>query len=93
MKSILYTTQSDPETVCAMLAAVRCMAKLSGDLEISLRIALSSETCKRCQRVCEMFVEPTGVCTICWSILILNTAVEQLKKSFERPNPQHNSEA
>jgi hypothetical protein len=88
---MLYTTQSDPETVCAMLAAVRCMARLSGDLEISLRIALSGEKCERCRRVCEMFVEPAGVCTICWSILILNTAVQQLKESFEGPNPHHNS--
>jgi hypothetical protein len=90
MKSILCTTQSDPDSVCAMLAAVRCMATLNGDSEISLRIALSGEKCERCQRVCEMFIEPAGVCTICWSILVLYTTVRHLRKPFERANSQHN---
>ena len=31
---------------------------LQRDSEISLRIALSGEKCERCQRVCEMFIEP-----------------------------------
>jgi hypothetical protein len=84
MKSILNTTQYDPGSVCAILAAVRFMATLNRDSEISLRIALSGEKCERCQRVCEMFIEPPGVCTICWSILVLDTAVRQLKKPSER---------
>lgn len=83
MKSVLYTTQTDPESVLAILAAVRCMANMIGDTQISLRIALSAEECARCRRVSEMFVEPAAVCTVCWSILVLNAAVGWLKEPFK----------
>jgi len=89
MKSILSTSQTDPEWLSAMLAALRCMARLHGDSELSLRIALSGEKCERCQRVSEALIEPPGVCVICWSILILNKAVKQLNKPFEGINSQH----
>jgi hypothetical protein len=93
MKSLLFRTQIDPESVGALLAAVRCLAKLTGDTEISLRIALSGEKCERCECLCETFIEPAGVCTICWSILILSNAVEQLTKPFERVSSRHASDA
>jgi hypothetical protein len=67
---------------------------LHGNLEWGFRnqlaIALSGEKCERCQRVCEMFIEPAGVCTICWSILVLYTTVRQFRKLFERANSEHN---
>jgi hypothetical protein len=62
-----------------MFAAVRSMATLTGDFHISLRIALSGEECRQCHCECEMFVEPVDVCTVCWSILVLNTSVRSLK--------------
>jgi hypothetical protein len=80
MKSALYATKSDPQSICLMLAVVRAVANITGDSEISLRIALFGEKCDRCQRVCDMFIEPAGVCTVCWSILILGNASNQLKK-------------
>ncbi len=58
------------------------MATLIGDPHISLRIALSSTECARCGYISEMFVEPAGVCTVCWSILVLNAAVASLNKPF-----------
>jgi hypothetical protein len=82
MKSVLYTTQTDPESVLAILAAVRCMANMIGDTQISLRIALSAEECARCRRVSEIFVEPAGICVACWSILVLNAAVGRLKEGL-----------
>jgi hypothetical protein len=30
-----------------------------------------------------MFIEPAGVCTVCWSILGLNGAMAWLKKPFD----------
>jgi hypothetical protein len=80
---VLNTTQADPQSVLAILAAVRCMATLTGDSYVSLRISLSGEECKRCRRVSELFVEPIGVCTVCWSILVLNAAVGWLKEPFK----------
>lgn len=79
MNSILYRTQVDSETVVAILAAVRCMARLNGDCHVSLRISLLGEECTRCKCVSEMFMEPAHVCTVCWSILVLNAAVQSLK--------------
>jgi hypothetical protein len=75
MRSFLNTTRSDPESIWAVLAAVRCMASLTGHSEISLRIALSSEECSQCRGVSETFIEPAGVCTVCWSILVLSEAI------------------
>jgi hypothetical protein len=80
MKSLLYTTRSDPESISATLAAVRCMASLTGHSEISLRIALSGEECSRCRGVSEMFIEPGGVCTVCWSILVLSEAIPRRRR-------------
>ena len=82
MKSVLYSTQTDPESVCKILAAVRGMANLAGDSHISLRISISEEECARCGRVSEMFIEPAGVCTTCWTILVLNRALASLKDPF-----------
>jgi hypothetical protein len=61
---------------------VRCMANLTGDSHVSLRISLLGEECSRCRGVSETFVEPCDVCTTCWSILVLNDAVKDLKKAF-----------
>jgi hypothetical protein len=79
MNSILNRTQVDFESVGVVLAAVRCMARLNGDCNISLRIALIGEECIRCRCISEMFIEPVRVCTVCWSTLVLNAAVESLK--------------
>jgi hypothetical protein len=83
MNSILYGTQVDSKTVGAVLTAVRCMAMLNGDCHVSLRIALLGEKCMRCECVSEMFMEPAHICTVCWSILVLNAAVESLKDAFK----------
>jgi len=64
-----------------MLAAVRAMAKSAGDPAVSLRIALALEKCPRCHRCCAMFIEPAGMCAACWAILVLNSALEQLKET------------
>jgi hypothetical protein len=82
MNSILNRTQVDSETVGVILAAVRCMARLSGDCHISLRIALMGEECTRCRCISEMFIEPVHVCTVCWSTLIVNAAVASLKAFY-----------
>jgi hypothetical protein len=28
-----------------------------------------------------MFIEPAGMCAACWAILVLNSALEQLKET------------
>ena len=63
-----------------MLAAVRCMAILVGDTQISLRIAVMDEECARCLRVSKMFIEPARVCPVCWSILAMNSKLDGLSK-------------
>ena len=75
MKSLLDTTRSDAESISAILAVVRCMASFTGDSELSLRIPLSSEECSHCHGISETFIEPPGVCTVCWSILVLSEAI------------------
>jgi hypothetical protein len=56
------------------------MAGLTGDLDVSLRISLMGEECARCRSVSQTFIEPAGVCSACWSILVLNAAVGRLKE-------------
>ena len=72
---LVYTAKLDPESGCAILAAVRAMAGIIGCSQISMRIALEAEECKGCRVVSETFIEPAGVCTACWSILALHGAV------------------
>jgi hypothetical protein len=79
MKSASGTTLIDPESVCAILTAVRCAASLTGDFSVSLRISLLAEECVRCRGVSQTFIEPAHVCTACWSILALNAAVDGLE--------------
>jgi hypothetical protein len=83
MNSILYRTHVDSETVGAVLGVVRCMAMLNGDCNISLRIALLGEKCTRCECISELFMEPAHVCTVCWSILVLNAAVDSFNDAFK----------
>jgi hypothetical protein len=80
MNPIFYGRQTDPQSVCATLVAVRCMASLTGESNISLRIARAGERFPRCRGVSDMLIEPVGVCTVCWSILALNGAIEWLKE-------------
>jgi hypothetical protein len=42
-------------------------------------LPLMGEECTRCRCISEMFIEPVHVCTVCWSTLVLNAAVESLK--------------
>ena len=58
------------------------MANLTGDSHVSLRVSLLAEECSQCHGVSETFVEPCGVCATCWSILVLNKAVNGIKKAF-----------
>ena len=50
------------------------MAKLSGTA-VSLRVAMAVESCPRCSRPSDLFIEPDGFCTVCWSILTLHAFV------------------
>jgi len=68
-----------------MLAAVRCMAILVGDTQTSLRIAVMDEDCATCRRAFNMFIEPAGVCPVCWSILVLNSKFDCLSKTLALP--------
>jgi hypothetical protein len=60
------------------------MAGLTGDFKVSLRVTLIGEECARCHVASVMFIEPAGICAACWSIFVLNGAVDCLKM----PNPE-----
>jgi hypothetical protein len=80
MSSILYDTHVDPDSVAAVIAAIRCIGFLTPNSHMTLRIAFSGEECMRCRSVSEMFLEPAHLCAVCWTVLRLNEIVMSLNK-------------
>lgn len=76
----LNSMHIQPEAVCQLLEAVRCMATLTGNKDVSLRISLVGEECLHCHRDSETFIEPAHVCANCWSVLVLNVVSDSLKR-------------
>jgi hypothetical protein len=65
-----------------VLAAVRCLARMTENPDISLRISLFGEQCPRCRRMADTFIEPAGVCTACWTSFVINDVVDTLSKNL-----------